>query len=237
VKAIESQLFGSQMLPQDVAAVFVEAVQSETGYTVPDPSFLPDLRALCDKHGILLVCDEIQSGVGRTGKWFGFEHYEIVPDVILMAKGIASGMPLGAVVAKAEVMDWGRDAQGTTFGGNPVCCAAALATLDLVESTYRENAARLGPQLGSELRRIEQSRKTVANVRGMGLMHGIDVISRVGKGDPKRRHRILVGAFERGLILLPSGEHSIRFCPPLCINDVQLDVGLKIFDEVVAATA
>ncbi len=237
VEAIEEQLFKRQMQPREVAAVFVEAIQSETGYTVPDPSFLPDLRALCDKHGILLVCDEIQSGVGRTGKWFAFEHSGIVPDVVLMAKGIASGMPLGAVVARAEVMDWGPDAQGTTFGGNPVCCAAALATLDLVESTYMANAARLGEQLSGKLRRIAEQRRILANVRGIGLMHAVDVVSRVGKSDPKRRHRILQGAFERGLVLLPSGEHSIRFCPPLCINDVQLDVGLRIFDEVVGATS
>lgn len=237
VEAIESQLFKYQMQPREVAAVFVEAIQSETGYTVPDSSFLPDLRELCDKHGILLVCDEIQSGVGRTGKWFAFEHSGIVPDVVLMAKGIASGMPLGAVVARAEVMDWGPDAQGTTFGGNPVCCAAALATLDLVESTYMANAARLGEQLSGELRRIAGQRRVLANVRGIGLMQAVDVVSRVGKSDPKRRDRILRGAFERGLVLLHSGEHSIRFCPPLCINDVQLDVGLKIFDEAVAATS
>ncbi|MHC4698198.1 MAG: aminotransferase class III-fold pyridoxal phosphate-dependent enzyme [Planctomycetota bacterium] len=235
VDAIESQLFRYKMAPHEVAAVFVEALQGEGGYVLPDPSFLPKLRALCDKHGILLVCDEIQSGAGRTGKWFAFEHFGIVPDIILMAKGLASGMPLGAVIARAEVMDWPPGAQGSTFGGNPICCAAALATLELVESTYMSNAAKLGETLRSRLNDIAGKRKVIANVRGLGLMCGVDVVNRKsGKPDAKLRARLLQAAFERGLILLGCGEDSIRFCPPLCINETQLDVGLKLFDESVA---
>lgn len=235
VEAIESQLFRYKMAPKEVAAVFVEAIQGEGGYVVPDSSFLPKLRALCDKHGILLVCDEIQSGVGRTGKWFAFEHFDVVPDIILMAKGLASGMPLGAVIARREVMDWEPGTQGTTFGGNPVCCAAALATLDLVESTYMANSGRLGEHLLAGLNEIALSRKVMSNARGLGLMCAVDIISKkTGKPDLRLRGRILQAAFERGLIILPCGEHSIRFCPPLCINKTQLDVGLRIFDEVVA---
>ena len=237
VDAIESQLFKYQFAPDEVAAIFVEAVQGEGGYIVPQPSFLPKLRALCDKHGILLVCDEIQSGTGRTGKWFAFEHFDIVPDIILMAKGLASGMPLGAVVARAEVMDWPPGAQGSTFGGNPICCAAALATLELVESTYLANAAKVGARLTSKLEEIAAKRKVVANVRGLGLMQGVDIVNRnSGKPDPKLRARILRAAFERGIILLACGETSVRFSPPLCINETQLDVGLKLFDEVLTAT-
>jgi 4-aminobutyrate aminotransferase len=235
--AIESQLFRYKMLPNEVAAIFVEAMQGEGGYLPAPPGFLKDLRDLCDKHGILLVCDEIQSGMGRTGKWFAFEHYDIVPDIVLMAKGLASGMPLGAMIADAELMDWEPGAQGSTFGGNPVCCAAALATLDLVESAFRENAERLGRHLLDSLHVIAGRRKTIANPRGLGLMIGVDVIGpRSGKADAKLRQRIAYAAFERGLLLLPCGEFGIRFCPPLCINKTQIDVGLKILDEVLAAT-
>ncbi len=235
VDAIESQLFRYQMTPGEVAAVFVEALQGEGGYVVPDPSFLPALRALCDKHRILLVCDEIQSGAGRTGKWFAFDHFDIVPDIILMAKGLASGMPLGAVIAPETVMNWPPGAQGSTFAGNPVCCAAAVATLELIENGYLANAAKLSPKLLAGLNDIAAKRKVVANVRGLGLMCAVDVISRrTGRGDLKRRDRILQAAFQRGLVLLPCGETAIRFCPPLCINETQLDVGLKLFDEAVA---
>jgi 4-aminobutyrate aminotransferase len=235
VDAIKSQLFRYKMAPGEVAAVFVEALQGEGGYVVPEPSFLPELRALCDKHGILLVCDEIQSGIGRTGRWFAFEHYNIVPDIILTSKGLASGMPLGAVIARAALMDWKPGTHGSTFGGNPVCCAAALATLDLIESTYMAHVTPLGEHLRSMLREIAERRKVVAGVRGLGLMCAVDIVNKkTGKPDVKLRGRILHAAFERGLILLPCGDDSIRFCPPLCINDTQLKVGVKIFDEVVA---
>lgn len=235
VKAIETQLFKYKMAPEEVAAIFVEAMQGEGGYVVPSSSFLPSLRALCDRHGIILVCDEIQSGLGRTGKWFAFEHFGIVPDVILIAKGLASGMPLGAVIANADIMDWEPGAHGSTLAGNPVCCAAALTTLDLVGSTFMANVAKLGERLRAQLGEMADKRKVVANVRGLGLKCAVDIISKKsGKPDPKLRRRILQAAFERGLVLLPCGEHGIRFCPPLCINETQLDVGLKTLDEVLA---
>ena len=232
VDSIESELFRFQISPDEVAAIFVEPLQGEGGYIVPEPQFLPALRALCDKHKILLVCDEIQSGAGRTGKWFACEHFDVVPDIVLMAKGIASGMPLGALIARADIMDWPSGAHGSTFGGNPVCCAAAMATLELIETGLMQNAARLGSRLIGELKKICDARKTVANARGLGMMCAVDVVNRrTGKGDVRLRKRVLQGAFDRGLVLLPCGEVSIRFCPPLCINETQLDVGLRIFDE------
>jgi len=236
IDAIESQLFRYKMEPTEVAAIFVEALQGEGGYVIPPPSFMSDLRTLCSKHGILLVCDEIQSGTGRTGKWFAFDHYDIVPDVVLMAKGLASGMPLGAVIAGEDVMNWKPGAQGSTYGGNPICCAAAIATLKLVESHYMANAAEQNSFLLKGLDKIAEQHNIVTDVRGMGLMCAVDITNKkTGKKDAKLRQRILMGSFERGLILLPCGDHAIRFCPPLCINQTQLDVGLKIFNEVVAA--
>ena len=235
VEAIESQLFRYKMDPSEVAAIFVEALQGEGGYVVPDSGFLPRLRALCDKHGILLVCDEIQSGTGRTGKWFAFEHFGIVLDIVLMAKGLASGMPLGAVIARSEIMDWPPGAQGSTFGGNPVACAAALATLDLVESSYMAAAARRGERLRAGLGELAAKRKAITNVRGLGLMCAVDVVKpRTGKADANLRVRLLQESFARGLVLLGCGETGIRFCPPLSINEAQLDVGLKLFDEAIA---
>ncbi|MFQ5496110.1 MAG: aminotransferase class III-fold pyridoxal phosphate-dependent enzyme [Phycisphaerae bacterium] len=238
VAAIESQLFRYKMAPDEVAAVFVEALQGEGGYVVPDEYFLPELRALCDRHKILLVCDEIQSGAGRTGRWFAYEHFGIEPDIVLMAKGLASGMPLGAIIARGDVMSWAPGAHGSTFGGNPVSCAAALETLKLVESSLLANAAGLGGRLIDALNTLAAKHRVVANPRGLGLMCALDVVSkRTGKGDPKLRARILQSAFERGLILLPCGEVAIRFCPPLCMNETQLDVGLKIFDEILGSVA
>ena len=232
VERIENELFKRQMSPNEVAAIFVEPIQGEGGYILPPPTFLTDLRALCDKYEILLVCDEIQSGTGRTGKWFAFEHFGIIPDLILMAKGLASGMPLGAVIAKADIMNWPPGAQGSTFGGNPVCCAAAIATLELIENGYMANAAELGKTVRAELSEIAERHKFLTGVRGLGLMCAIDVVNRkTAKPDPKLREKLLRTCFERGLVLLPCGENGIRFCPPLCINEAQVDVGLKLFDE------
>lgn len=238
VEAIESVLFKHTVEPTEVAAVFVEAMQGEGGYVVPPPDFLPRLRALCNKHGILLVCDEIQSGMGRTGKWWAFEHFGVEPDVILTAKGIASGMPLGAVIASADLMTWKPAAHASTFGGNPVCCAAALATIDLIESTYMANAVQRGQQLLSGLQGIAERQKIVDNPRGLGLMCAIDIVNaRSGKIDPKLRNRAASAVFERGVILLPCGESSIRFCPPVCVNEARLDAALKVFDETITTLA
>ena len=227
-------LFRHKFEPTEVAAVFVEAIQGEGGYIIPSGDFLPQLRAMCDKHRILLVCDEIQSGMGRTGKWFAFEHFGVVPDIVLMAKGIASGMPLGAVLAPEKIMNWPPASHASTFGGNPVACAAALATLDLVEAHFMANAAKLGEVLLTRLQGLASKHATLQNARGLGLMCAIDIVHRrTDKADPALRGRILQGAFQRGLIMLGCGETGIRFCPPLCVNETQLDIGLKLFDETV----
>lgn len=235
VDAIENGLFRYQLDPTEVAAIFVEPFQGEGGYVIPSPEFLPRLRELCDRHGILLVCDEVQSGMGRTGKWFAFQHFNVVPDIVMMAKGIASGLPLGAVLARPDLMTWTPGAHASTFGGNPVACAAASVTIDLVESQYMANAAKLGQRLVSSLAAISEKFPSLTGARGLGLMCAVDVVSRrTGKGDPKLREKILQDCFSRGLLLLGCGEHSIRFVPPLCINEAQLDTGLKLFDESVA---
>ncbi len=229
VKAIEATLFRYQMSPGEVAAIFVEPIQGEGGYVVAPRGFMQDLRALCDKHGILMICDEIQSGTGRTGKWFAYEHFGVVPDITLMSKGIASGMPLGAVIAREGIMDWPPGAQGSTFGGNPVCCAAALATLELVEKQYMANAAAMGTVLLNGLASLCDKHSSISGARGLGLMCGVDVFSAA------TREKILQECFRRGLLLLGCGEATIRFCPPLCISQAELETGLKILDTAIGA--
>jgi len=234
--AIENDLFKYHMTPGEVAAIFVEAIQGEGGYRLSPPGFLSDLRKLCDKHGILLVCDEIQSGMGRTGKWWAYEHFGITPDIVVTAKGLASGMPLGAVITRKEIMDWPPGAQGSTFGGNPVSCAAAVATIELLEEGYLANAGKLGPLLIGKLRDLAAKKKTVANPRGLGLMCGIDIVNpKSGTLDPTLREQILQAAFARGLILLGCGESSIRVCPPLCVSEREIDLSMNILDSAIPA--
>jgi 4-aminobutyrate aminotransferase len=235
IEAIETQLFSRRMLPDEVAAVFVEALQGEGGYVVPSPDFLPRLRGLCDRNGILLVLDEIQSGMGRTGKWWACEHFGIAPDILLSAKGIASGMPLGAIIAREELVSWPPGAHGSTFGGNPVSCAAALATIRLIESGYMSNAERLGVVVRRKLEQIATNRACIANVRGLGMMNAVDVVHpATGKPDPRLRAAVLQTAFRHGLILLGCGDRGIRFCPPLCVTEQELETGLALFDAAAA---
>jgi 4-aminobutyrate aminotransferase len=220
--------------PDELAAVFVEPIQGEGGYIVPPREFLPGLRALCDQHGILLVHDEIQTGIGRTGRMFAAEHWGVAGDVVCLAKGLADGLPLGAIVARADVMDWPSGSHASTFGGNPVACAAALATLDLIEARYRANAVRRGRQLIAGLQELARVHPGIRDVRGLGLMIGLEVGSADGP-DPARRERIIDGAFRRGLLLLPCGESTIRFCPPLCLTRLQVQIGLQIVADALAA--
>src|SRR4051812_31056854 len=236
ISAIEATLFRYQMSPGEVAAIFVEAVQGEGGYVVAPDGFMEALRKLCDKHGILMICDEIQSGMGRTGKWWAYEHFGVEPDITLISKGIASGMPIGAVVAREGIMDWPEGAQGSTFGGNPVCCAAAMATLNLVEQKYMANAAKMGKLLLERLGDVATAHKCIGSPRGLGLMCGLDVINpKTGTADPKLRENILQAAYDRGLILLGCGETAIRFCPPLCITKEELETGVALFDQAIAS--
>ncbi len=236
IDGITENLFKKHFPPEEVAAIFVEPIQGEGGYNIPPKEFLPALRQLCDEQGILLVVDEIQSGMGRTGKWWACQHDGVIPDVICSAKGLASGMPLGALITKESIMVWPPGAQGSTFGGNPVCCAAALATIYLVENGYMQNAARLGEMVLTHLKQMENRHRCLAYARGRGLMIGVDIVRGRNKDQqhPELRSRIIQEAFNRGLLLLPCGESSIRITPPLCINEAQMDVGLKVLNEVLA---
>jgi 4-aminobutyrate aminotransferase len=231
-----NDLFASTVPVDELAAIFVEPIQGEGGYRVPSPGFLPMLRDVCDRHGILLVVDEIQSGLGRTGRMFACQHFGVaaMPDIVCLAKGIASGMPLGAMIARADLMDWPPGSHASTFGGNPVCCRAALVTLDLIEHEYRANAAARGEQLRSGLEQLTLEYRWLADVRGLGLMQALDVTSD-GHADPARRDRFIQAAFHRGLLLLPCGKAGIRFCPPLCITAEEIAVGLVTLREAAAA--
>jgi 4-aminobutyrate aminotransferase len=236
VAQIEETIFKRVAPPDEVAAIFVEPIQGEGGYHVPPPDFLPALRDLCDRYGMLLVVDEVQTGMGRTGKLFAVEHWGVDPDIICLAKGIASGMPLGAMIAKEEVMDWPSGSHASTFGGNPVSCQAALATLELLENGYTANAAQRGEQLRHGLSKLQRSFAQIGDVRGLGLMVAADVVRAQDHqtADPVARDEIVQAAFRRGLLLLGCGESALRFCPPLCITAEQVDTALQILANVLA---
>jgi 4-aminobutyrate aminotransferase len=229
------ELFARVAAPDEVAAIFVEPIQGEGGYVVPSPDFLPMLRAVCDQHGILLVADEVQSGMGRTGRWFACEHFGVVPDLICLAKGIASGMPLGALITGAAIMNWPPGSHASTFGGNPVSCRAALATIDLVERQYMKNAVQRGDQLKAGLREMAARRPWLAGVRGLGLMLAVDVLGNDRNFDPHRRRAIVHAAFQRGLLLLGCGKAAVRFCPPLCVTEDEVKTAVRLFDEACGA--
>jgi len=223
--------------PDEVAAIFVEVIQGEGGYRMAPPGFLRGLRDLCDRNGIMMVVDEVQSGMGRTGKMFAIEYEGIEPDIICLAKGIASGMPLGAIVAKADVMDWPPGAHASTFGGNPVACRAALATIELLEGGYIANAYERGLQLREQLTTMCHRYACLRNVRGLGLMTAVDAVDDGGRPDAELRERIVQSAFHRGLLLLGCGESALRFCPPLCITEDQVTTGTRILDAVLTELA
>jgi 4-aminobutyrate aminotransferase len=233
VTAIETELFRTSVAPQDVAAIFVEPIQGEGGYVVPPRKFFDELRRLADRHGILLVADEVQSGMGRTGKMFASEHFGLQPDVMALAKGIASGLPLGAMVARAELMNWPPGAHASTFGGNPVAVAASLATIELLEQELVDNAARVGAHLMGRLRDLPQRFPMVGDVRGLGLMIGIELVrdqaTKERAGD--LRDRAVQMCFERGLLVLGAGPNTIRLCPPLVITKDQADFAAQTIEE------
>ncbi|HXM56370.1 MAG TPA: acetyl ornithine aminotransferase family protein [Candidatus Dormibacteraeota bacterium] len=223
------ELFATVMPPESVAAVFVEPVQGEGGYLVPPADFLPRLRELTASHGILLVTDEVQSGMGRTGRMLAAEHWGVRPDVVCLAKGIASGMPLGAFVARAEHMSWAPGSHGSTFGGNPVACAAALATLDLLEEGLIDNAREVGDHLLAGLEQLRAAHPSaVTNVRGLGLMAVVELDA------PERAADVVQRAFRHGLLLLTAGTRAVRLCPPLVLSADEADVGLEILERAVA---
>jgi len=227
-------IFHRTATPDQVAAIVVEPIQGEGGYIVPPADFHEKLRELTQKHGILLVADEVQAGMGRTGKMFAMEHWGVTPDIICLAKGIASGMPLGAIVAREKVMDWPPGSHASTFGGNPVCCAAALATIKLLENGLMENAASVGQWLTTQLHRIEDDFPAIGEIRGKGLMVGVELIGDPQTREPakKLRDELVQRCFHKGLLLLGCGESSIRFCPPLVVTQQQVDTAVGIFSNV-----
>ncbi|BAY48612.1 4-aminobutyrate aminotransferase [Scytonema sp. HK-05] len=231
---LEKQLFPTMLPPKEVAAIVVEAIQGEGGYIVPEDGFLQRLREICDRFGILMIVDEVQSGMGRTGRLFAIEHWGVMPDIITTAKGIASGLPLGAILARPEIMTWQPGSHATTFGGNPVACAAAIATLKLLESSLMANATQMGELLQAGLHRLSQQFPQISPPRGKGLMVAVDLLDDEGKFDSKLRDRILQEAFLRGLLLLGCGKAAIRFCPPLVIDSHQIQTSVQILFEVLA---
>jgi 4-aminobutyrate aminotransferase len=233
---IEEKLFKTTLPPEEVAAIFVEPVQGEGGYLPAPPEFLQELRRICDENGILLVADEIQSGAGRTGKWWAIEHAGVQPDIVCMAKGIASGMPLGVTLSRASIMDWVPGSHASTFGGNPVCIAAALATMDVIEREAMKNAAEVGRHILGRIGNWPAKHPMVGEVRGMGLMIGVEIVKdqKTKATAHDERDRIVELAFERGILFLGAGENSIRIAPPLIVTQEQADVALDVLDECIA---
>jgi 4-aminobutyrate aminotransferase len=227
-------LFKRTVAPQEVAAIIVEPIQGEGGYIVPPSEFHRELRKLCDKHKILLIADEVQSGMGRTGKMFALEHFGASADIVCLAKGIASGMPLGAIVARADIMDWGPGSHASTFGGNPVSCVAALETIKLLEEGLMENARVVGEYLKSRLLELMERHKLIGDVRGLGLMVGAELVRDRTTKEPANTERdeIVQSCFRKGLLMLGCGMSTLRFCPPLVVTKEQCDTAVGIIDDV-----
>jgi 4-aminobutyrate aminotransferase len=236
VRYIQDQILEHILPPDEVAGILVETIQGEGGYIIPPPGFYPALRKLCDEHGILLIMDEVQCGMGRTGKWWAIEHFGVEPDMITIAKGIASGVPLGACVARQSIMDWERGSHGNTFGGNPIACAAALATFELIENEYLANAEEVGQYTLDALEEIQARHPSMGDVRGKGLMIGVEFVQDRNTKEPAKHlsERVVDLAFERGLLMLGCGKSVIRFAPALSIKKSEIDEGLQIFEEAVA---
>jgi 4-aminobutyrate aminotransferase len=235
-------LFERNLPASEVAAIVIEPLQGEGGYLVPPPGFLAGLRALCDEHGILLVFDEVQSGVGRTGKMFCAEHSGVKPDIMTLAKGLASGMPIGAVVARASLMkQWKKGAHGNTFGGNPLSCAAANATIDLVREQYAANAAKVGGHFMKRLHEMKADYPCIGDIRGHGLMIGVEMIEKDGSPAREMVDRLLHRAYHNGLLLLSCGVSTLRFMPPLCVTEAEVDEAMvylrQSLDEALANPA
>lgn len=236
VRYIEQQILDKVLPPSEVAGILVETIQGEGGYVLPAPGFFPALRTLCDRHGILMIVDEVQSGMGRTGNWWAIEHYCVEPDIVCVGKGIASGVPLGAIIARKSVMTWAKGAHGNTYGGNPIACAAALATIALIDDQYLKNARQVGDYAMTTLNGIQSRHPSIGQVRGMGLMIGVEFVKdqETHQPDEELRDRIIHLAFEKGLLLLGCGKSTIRIAPPLNINQAEIDQGLMIFEEVIS---
>jgi len=234
---IEDKLFKTILPPEEVAAVFVEPVQGEGGYVVAPTPFMQELRRICDKHGILLVVDEVQSGIGRTGKWFAIEHTGVQPDIVCMAKGIASGMPLGVTMSRADIMDWVPGSHASTFGGNPVCIAAALATLDVIEKeNLLKNSAEVGAHMMQRMADWTKKYRVVGDVRGRGLMVGVEIVKDQKSKEyaPEFRDKIVELAFERGILFLGCGPSTVRISPPLVVSQDEADAAIDVLEECIS---
>lgn len=236
VDYIEHTLFKKTVPAEEVAALIIEPVQGEGGYVVPPPGYHEKIRALTKKYGILLIADEVQSGMGRTGKMFAIEHWGVEPDIITTAKGIASGLPLGAMIARAELMDWEPGAHANTFGGNPLACEAAYETIKLLETKLLKNTTEVGAYLKGSLSELSREFPVIGDVRGLGLMIGMELVKdrELKTPAPKERDKIVELAFQRGLLLLGCGESGIRFCPPLVITKKEADIAVKILRDCFA---
>jgi 4-aminobutyrate aminotransferase len=236
-RVIEDLLFKTTVPPEECAAIVVEPIQGEGGYIVPPDSFLLTLREIADRHGVLMIADEVQSGMGRTGCMFASEHSGFVPDIMAIAKGIASGLPLSATVARADLMTWGPGSHASTFGGNPVAIAASLATLDLLEDGLIENAAAMGDYLLSRLLGLQEKHELIGDVRGRGLMLGVELVRSRSTKEPaaEERDRLEMECFKRGLIIQGCGASTIRLSPPLLIDREQCDFAIKTLDEALSS--
>ena len=233
---LENELFRRRVDPDEVAGIFIEPIQGEGGYLPAPAEFLQGLEKICHKYGIMLVADEVQSGMGRTGKWWAVDYAGVEPDIICTAKGIASGMPLSAIITKASVMDWKPGAHASTFGGNPVCIAAALATVGLIEGKYMANAAHMGEYIMRKTSNWTERHKIVGEVRGRGLMIGIEFVrdQKTKEKAPDIRNRIVQMAFHKGLLVLGSGDTTLRLCPPLMIDEEQADFAVRTLDGIIS---
>jgi 4-aminobutyrate aminotransferase len=235
---IEERLFKTTTPPEEVAGVVVEIVQGEGGYVPAPRNFIDGLRRICDQHGIMLIVDEVQSGMGRTGKMFASDHFELKPDIVCLAKGIGSGLPIGVCVARANLMDWKPGAHASTFGGNPVCIAAALKTIELLEGGLVQNSAEVGDYLKAQLKKLMSKYDCIGDVRGMGLMIGVEFVKDRTSNEtaPELRDRVEGACFERGLVILAAGTNTIRWSPPLILTKENVDVAVEIFDDAIAAS-
>ena len=236
IRYIEEEVFAKDIPADEVAAIIVEPIQGEGGYIVPPASFFPKLRALCDRHGILLIADEVQAGVGRTGKWWSIEQFGVEPDILTTAKGLASGMPLGAMIGRKSVVTWPKGSHGNTYGGNPISCSASLATLRLIETGYMQNAARVGSYVLERLAEIQADHPSIGIVRGMGLMIGVEFVKDPLTKEPAVEVRNLVEelAFERGLLTLGCGRSTLRISPPLCLTQAEAEERLEILEDAIS---
>jgi len=237
IRYLEEEIFGRTIPADEVAAIVIEPIQGEGGYVIPPPDFFIQLRDVCNRYGILLIADEVQAGIGRTGKWWSIQNFGVEPDIVTTAKGIASGMPLGAMIARKSIATWPKGTHGNTFGGNPISCVAALATLELIEDEYLDNAAIVGKYILERLKKIQEKHPSIGEVRGIGLMIGVEFVTDRTTKMPatELRNRVEHLAFERGLLTLGCGRSVIRISPALCITEAEAEEGLKIFEEAIDA--